>query len=194
MVGKRRASPALALCACFVLPATALAVQSVRGKVRQQQTLSRILVRAKEIGWKLSPDLDFIELEASYVPLYRSSRLQRELWSVQICDRGGTYVGETLWDANTGELLSTSWTPRRTVLGVSRVLKKRDAAATAKLRLGEVDESMTGVRVRSIGQPHKAGGLWLVWYEAAAARFRVKLDAATGSLVSAQRRDRPSKG
>src|SRR5437764_607237 len=106
MAVRGRIKPAMAaLCMCVVLPVATVAARSRAGEHKQ---VDQILDRAQKVCERVAPDLGAARLSATPLTSYRHGK-ERRLWSVQVSDASGEYVGDTVWDADRGELVGTAW-------------------------------------------------------------------------------------
>jgi hypothetical protein len=134
------------------------------------------------------PGVGSVYLEATSLTAYRPGQKGRRLWNIQVTDLQGEYVGETLWDIEDGWLESATWDrPTAARPGFAR-LSPREVWEMAKLRLIQMEAADGGI-LESSEKPVKTAREWIVWCVANGAKYRVKLDAATGLLRSTERRD-----
>lgn len=177
---------AAALCACVALPGGMLVGRAVAARVARQNELSRILDRAERVCGSAVPPLASARLVATPLVAYRRDGLKR-LWSVEISNSSGEYVGDTVWDAERGDLVSSVWqvpSAGKAEAGLDR----REAGQVALMRLLQMNVPVPAGGWRVTRKAVRAGRAWTVWCGSSVARFRLKLDDASGRLLSAERR------
>ena len=82
-------------------------VQAVRE--HEKAMLDRIMERAARVSRQCAPYAHVVNLDATRLAVVRPGGEYRQVWSIQVSDRRGEYVGETLWDAESGVLTSSAW-------------------------------------------------------------------------------------
>ena len=190
MAAKRRTKSAVAvLGVCIALPGVpviSIMTRPAAGPVEGGSELSRILDRAEKVCSAAAPELRTARFEATPLVAYQDGK-RRRLWSVEVSNMRGEYVGDTVWDAERGDLVSTTWRVEEGKAAAPS-LTKNEAAEIAITQLSQIDVSVPTEGWRVAHKPQRVGGTWTVWCQSPGARFRVKLDDASGRLLSAERR------
>jgi hypothetical protein len=185
----RSASYGAALIAVAVASISSALSQSRAGSAAGIAVPDVIINRTARLSRRMAPDLGRMQFEPAPVTVYRRSGVGRSLWSVQVMDDGGDYVGSMLWNTAGSELESAVWKPLLRRGDRRREITLRDARQFALIRLIQMDLSMPGARWSLTPGACKEAGCWIVWCRRPGAQYRVRLDSATGQLLSVDRRN-----
>jgi hypothetical protein len=185
MIARKSTMPLGAICACIAIPVAGLGLQISKGHSREAGDLQHIFGQVSTMARLVDPELGSTEFEITPLTALRPGQPSRPVWSIQVTDTKGEFVGETIWDKEDRRLISASWVRSRSSAMTAGGMSARQSKKMATIRLMQLDEME--LVLPTAGRSNKEWDRWLVWCEAGGARFKVKLHPLSHSLLSAAR-------
>ena len=183
-----RALPAVILVlACGTLMVVVGSSRSVAAQGDDSASLNPFFDRAERLCRLAVPDVGTIQLSATPLVINSIHRSGEAVWSVQVSNARNDYVGETIWDSRSGDLVSASW--RRKPARHGAKLPNRDLANAARVWISIVTNQRSSYGWIVSAKPVVTPSGCVLWARSGARRYRIKLEPATGQLITLDRRD-----
>jgi hypothetical protein len=151
-------------------------------------TAQQILDRSLPLCRMVCPLANDLHLSAHPYPMSTAHQHRLRIWEVEYDDEASRQTGLVRWDATTGNLLYFSCFPLQPATDPSRAIDRRRAIAAARtwrsaLRLTREGE---GAHWQLAPTSEYDGKRWAVTWSCADRIIRIRIDAASGSLIDAR--------
>lgn len=160
--------------------------QWAAGNIRQRAQLNRILSETRALCAAAQPDVGAIAMTVSPLRAVRRGASPARVWSVQITDGTGYFVGATIWQSDPPTLVSASWRQLPAPeFGFER-LSDNDVSDLARMRLAQMRTPVSPTGWKIDGKPARFETFESVWCVSGEVSYRLRLDRA-GRLLSLDR-------
>lgn len=188
MARKMRAFPAIAaLLLCAAVPFSTHDARSGAGRANESPIVQPLFDRAEKLCREVVPDATTLQMVATPLVAYAKGESVQRLWSIQIADGRGEYLGETLWDAASGTLSSAQWRVKSDAR-LHVAISTTDLLDLARMWIARAVPSQTAAGYCIARKPERTRTAWVLWADDTESRYRIKLDRFSGRLISIERR------
>lgn len=184
----RSFSATVSLVAFAVTAYTARPVRTGTACSSEQQTVQPFLERASALCQRAVPGVRDLQFTATRLVAYRPGCIDEPVWSVQISDAGGKYIGETSWDICTRELVDAHWRVDEPSRRTTTPIRLSEAAELARLWVARIDRYGTSMGWEIRRSREKTESAWIFLARGPSTRLRLKLGLVTGRLIALERR------
>ena len=158
----------------------------VSRNIRERAQLNRILSETRTLCAQAQPDVGPIAMTVSRLKAFRPGSGSARVWSVQITDDSGRFVGATIWKTEPPVLISASWRQLPAPQFGYERLSDSEVLDLARMRLAQMRAPVSPDGWRIVGKPERYSLFESVWCQSGNVSYHIRLDKA-GRLLTLDR-------